>query len=179
MSVSETSPCRKGCDTLRQDIQQFVSRTSTFVMKAGVDSIQQTGDFVQTHWPKVTETCKKTAQFSIKILKIGIAFGLFCSNTTFFMLGAAAAVVFPDHMNAAMKRIERVWESLPKQGRFLIFAPLPLAWPSYFVIAAPLVGAKVSLLLQERAGRVCQQSNTPPPSPSQQGNSSTLKTTSS
>lgn len=165
-STSSTSFFQSTWNKLWTEGKQVVADTNALIARADSSLIQPTLCFVQTHWPKVIQTSEKASRLAVNILKIGVACVLFSANTTFFMLGAAAAIVFPEHMRAAINRIIQVWDSLPTRAKFFIFAPLPIAWPSYFVIAAPFVGAYVSLLLQERAGVIhCQKIATPlPPS---------------
>lgn len=145
--------------------QKVVGEATSLVGKADSSLLQPAINLGKKYYPIAQELSQKVWSVAIMVMKAVIALILFATNTTFFMLGAAAAMVFPEQMRSAVDRISQVWNSLPGIFRFGIFFPLPFAWPSYFVIAAPFVGAYVSLFSQDTAGVV--RSTVPQPQPAQ------------
>lgn len=136
--------------------QKVINEAKSLAERAGSSLIQGTIERAKKYGPILREQYQKFIAVTKKVLKVslyvGVALALFSTNTTFFLLGAAAAIVFPEQARSAVNRISDVWQSLPWPAQALLLAPLPFAWPSYFVIAAPFVGADVCLRLQDRAG---------------------------
>ena len=54
---------------------------------------------------KLFRPAKKLQDLAVNILKFGVALFSLVQTPLFFMLGAAAAIVFPEHMRAAINRI--------------------------------------------------------------------------
>lgn len=134
---------------------KVINEAKGLAKNAETTLIQATIDGAKKYTPIILEKGTKILHVVEKVIRISIflsvALVLFSTNTLFFLLGASAAIVFPNEMKAAINRISQIWQSLPFIGKIAVFLPLPLAWPSYFIIAAPFMGASVCLTLQERA----------------------------
>lgn len=139
-----------------REANHIKEETNNFLVKSHARVIQPTLQTIKEYSPLFQErltTLKQVAiRVAIRIVEIVVSVGLFGWQTTFFLIGAAVSIAFPEEMRASIDRISKVWASLPLVLQVLAFVPFPIAWPSYCLVAAPFVGASVCLYFQDKAG---------------------------
>ncbi len=126
------------------------SNTNTYVEDAK-DKLSSTFKKVQNsscaQWTK--ETFEKI-QRAVTPIFLGIcAVGLFLSNSSLFVLGGIASVLFPDVTDSAIERIISIWRQMHWVFKTLVvLTAVTYALPISLALGALFAGAKVSLYLQ-------------------------------
>lgn len=149
---SSPTPLHNTWDGFYQAEKRVMQAAGKFAHRTNVSVIQPTVECVKSCGPVILDGSKKVLNVAWRILEVLVALGIFLAQPTLFLAGAAIAMVFPDQMRKAISHISDVWFSLPRVVKILISVTAPFEFASYCFIAAPFVGAHVSLCLQDRAG---------------------------